>query len=257
MPTILFERSGLFKPSDYGLQAGDVVDVVAVGSGGGGARGTGSQSGQGGRSGCGGKVSTWTPGSYQNAGGGGGGGGYGGGGGGGGGADGSTGGGGGGSGYVVYGRYHITSSNVNSAVPVTVGSAVDSDQNGQISSFGSVVSAAGGSTGSKYTGGAGYSRGGNSRDTYATGGGGGAGGFYPGIPAIPNSSNGGDGSVGVYLKGGVGGGGGAYGTHGSPGDVLDIGDYDIPLAGAPNGGTRLSDGQDGGPGSGVVIVCWD
>ena len=35
----LFESSGTFNPSDWGLKAGDIISIVCVGGGGGGARG--------------------------------------------------------------------------------------------------------------------------------------------------------------------------------------------------------------------------
>lgn len=34
MGMVLFTESGSFKPSDYGLSAGDAIQVIAVGGGG-------------------------------------------------------------------------------------------------------------------------------------------------------------------------------------------------------------------------------
>lgn len=46
-----FEESGMFYPKDYGLQAGDMIDLVLVGGGGGGGTGTVATSGIGGNGG--------------------------------------------------------------------------------------------------------------------------------------------------------------------------------------------------------------
>lgn len=245
---VIFQTSGTFNPADYGLKAGDVVQVTAVAGGQAGynsstytsAHGTGGSAGNGGKrgdsgaedgiAGVGGKGERNTNYGAVNAGGGGAGGlGYGAGGGGGGAKANtfSTAGSGGAAGKVVRKTILLTT---NSAFPVTVGNGGASNGAlGETSSFAGYMGASGTGT----NGGIG----GNSGPTFLNldskalsfGGNGG----MPGENGEPG------GVCGNSYPNGGGGGGGANG-------------YTIP-----NSALHTTTVGSTAPGKGVVIVEWE
>ena len=264
MGLAIFEESGSFDPTMYGLQAGDLIQVIAVGGGGGGGYG---EVANGGDAGMGGETDDSNS-SNRCAGGGGGGGGYGGGGGGG------AGGGNGGDGGEIK-MVSISLPNTD-AISVTVGlggiggkkNSQTQGTSGQSTSFGSYVTALGGNGGTL-----GYSalndptvfnRGGVSQSAIYAGGGGGGGGYLPAhrifggcggsVPfAIAEaedsnilSAQSGDGN-------GTGGGAGANMNTQAGSDV--VGRPGKSKYGG-DGGVYNGFGNNGGPGSGVVIVTW-
>lgn len=247
----IFEQSGTFRPADWGLKAGDIVQVIAVGGGGGG-NGTiawrsassapyweFSQQNKGGDAGK-------SPGSN----GGGGGAGYGGGGGG---AAGQTdfndsshwvgNCNGGGAGQMKTAAYRLPSA---AAISITVGQGGQGAQcetrddftgeNGGSSSFGNIVTAQGGLGGGANNGG--VSNKGFDISTQGSGGGG-DGGYTLGGP----------------LFGGRGGVGGRRNASASRG-TWNGGDGGNAPKSLPVHNRGGMPGRDGGPGHGVVIVCW-
>ena len=48
MGMAIFEKSGTFNPNTYGLEIGDIIQIVCVGGGNGGERGDGNGGGDGG-----------------------------------------------------------------------------------------------------------------------------------------------------------------------------------------------------------------
>lgn len=121
---VIFQESGTFSPSSYGLSVGDIINAIAVGGGDGGANGA-SAGGVGGGTGGG---------SYAGSGGIG----YGAGGGGGSGSSTQDAGGDGGSGYVERKTIQLSSL---SNIAVTVGARGNSAAAGGTSSFGTYVTA--------------------------------------------------------------------------------------------------------------------
>ena len=270
MGMVIFTENGTFNPATYGLGAGDIVSGVVVGGGAGGQGGSTRSSyqncvGKGGDAGKGGL----SPYEKVGGGGGGGGGGYGAGGGGGG-AYGMyitsnndcKGGDGGGAGQIVF--FNLSLPNAN-PIPITVGiggtggNGVVQSLVGQYgtaggsSSFGSYITARGGSP----TGGTKLPRAtsssSNAQDT-VSGGCGGDGGYiigsnifggkggYPGAKFADTEINPTSGT-------GNGGGGGSSYNQNVPGVS--------PGAGGAGGWPGFN-GQDGssGSGNGVVIVTW-
>lgn len=226
---IVFKSSAAFSPSGYGLAVGDIINVICVGGGGSGLGGLG-----GGKDGeASGHGNFGLPGKAGK--------GFGAGGGGCGGSNNSNsyGGPGGGSGVVARKTIRLTSA---ASVPVTVGKAGNPNASGGASSFGSHLSAAGGTacssvnvpgTGNSSGGFGGYSP--EGLNPYPNRGGG-AGGV--------NESNGGDGASGLAAfdgqRGNLGGGGGG-----------GAGGFEIPFS-------ALSEGTvgSGAAGDGVVVVYW-
>ncbi len=266
---VLFEDSGIFDPTVYGLKVGDIISVTCIGGGGGGG-GAGSVGGtaytRGGDAGKGGKPY------YLSAGGSGGGGaGYGGGGGGGAGYsngdDYFSGGSGGGAGRVVSSSVVLSSL---TPIPVTVGAAgkgftgTSAATAGGASSFGSYVSASGGTAGannggSPGTGGSTGGRGGKSTSTnYYSGGGGGGGGGVIIIDGriVVLASNGGNGGNAPNENGasvtGTGGGGGGARASSSGGRLGGTSVY----GGQGGDGWNSRNGADGGSGKGCVLITW-
>lgn len=276
----VFEQSGAFRPSDWGLKAGDMLQIIAVGGGGGGNGSASYDSNDSGsrfdlfnihKGGDAGKAGV-EGGGYP----GGGGAGYGGGGGGGGVAPNSPpssgsnrgvigNGNGGGAGEIKTAAHKLTSL---SAIAVTVGLGGKGAQvanrddttgaNGGSSSFGSVVTAKGGIGGGAKNSGS-YGGYGNHPTYYFTpgGGGGGDGGYVIGGPLQGGFGGRGD-TPKIQLQGTpetgqthtwthLGESGtGTGGCGGAPAE-------DIEIAPGCIGGLP---GRDGGPGHGVVIVCW-
>ena len=248
----IFEQSGTFRPADWGLQIGDMLQIIAVGGGGGGNATIAWKSASSApywefsnrnKGGDAGK-------SPESSGGGGGGAGFGGGGGG---APGQTdfndssnwvgNCNGGGAGQVKTAAYRLPST---AAIAVTVGKGGKGGQcetrddftgsNGGSSSFGSVVTAQGGLGGGANNGGA--SNKGFDVSRQGTGGGG-DGGYTLGGP----------------LFGGHGGVGARRGSNASRG-TLNGGDGGNVPKSVPVHNRGGMGGRDGGPGHGVVIVCW-
>lgn len=267
MGMVIFTENGTFNPATYGLSAGDIVSGVVVGGGAGGQGGatTGPYSnwvGKGGDAGKGGL----SP--YSAGGGGGGGGGYGAGGGGGGACGQNTsfnndckGGDGGGAGQIVF--FNLSLPNAN-PISITVGTGgiggngVIQSTVGQYgtaggsSSFGSYITATGGSPtgGTKLT--QAFTQGSTAKDT-VSGGCGGDGGYIigsnifggkGGLPGAISNKN-----PSPTSGTGNGGGGGSSDYQVAPGVS--------PGAGG-SGGYPEFNGQDGssGSGNGVVIVTW-
>lgn len=277
----IFEQSGTFRPSDWGLNIGDMLQIIAVGGGGGGNGSASYDSNDSGsrfdlsnvhKGGDAGKAGGNEGGGYP----GGGGAGYGGGGGGGGRApnlppsSGSNRGtignsNGGGAGQIKTATHKLTSL---SAIAVTVGLGGQGAQmanrndttgtNGGSSSFGSVVTAQGGLGGGANNGG-GYGWYGN----------------HPSYSYTPGGGGGGDGGyvVGGPLQGGFGGRGDTPKFHQTGDSTTGTTQYWTHLGESGShtggcGGAPIADieiapdcigglpGQDGGPGHGVVIVCW-
>lgn len=240
---IIIEETQTLDMTQYGLKVGDQVNVICIGGGGGG----GASISAGGAGGKGGKSS-----SSSYAGGGGGGGGYGAGGGGGGAA--STNdsynkyaGAGGGSGYLKAATITLT----DTTVDVTIGAAgkggtgSGDGEPGGATSFGTYLSAEGGS-----------------------GGNGGSGGSNPGGAG---GHAGGNGGRSAYSSGAVGGGGGGGGGgwivesvlvySGTAGSVGSTSGAKVGGDGGTNGGAGGSGagkaGEDGnGTGHGVVIFWY-
>lgn len=251
----IFTESGQFNPADWGLKAGDMLQVVVVGGGGGGGAGRSYNASQKGMNGGDGGKNGEAEGTQY---GGGAGGGYGAGGGGGqsyrvSGAS-LVGGGGGAGGDIVFATYKITSV---SPITVTVGTAgkggiagyptATQATKGGDSSFDNII-ASGGNPGGSPDGGdnlggtSDFAPGGHgsvvqSNNIYTGVGGGGGGGYIIGMPLY-----GGRGSDGAteplpgLFNGGVGGG-------------LQSGWPSANSGGSPSG-------YPGGPGHGVVVVCW-
>lgn len=279
MGVVLFDKSGTFKPSEYGLKPGDTIEITCVGGGGGGqmVNGAGGDAGKGGNT-----LGTAAAGD-SSGGGGGGGAGYGGGGGGGG-TSRTAGGGGGGGGYLQQATLEITNSNVNTDFPITVGAGGTGQADrysestaGETSSFGSVCTAEGGNPGADNLGGTGGTKGGDGGVTVSmtkggAGGGGGGGGWIPGTPITMR----GDGGDGDGHKGDMtGGGGGGIGStdHLEFAEAFDTNDVHKSLFGGTSkfgghGGngcskdpmsasfTLPSPGSSAGPGSGCVMIQW-
>lgn len=127
---IIFEESGTFKPSDYGLSVGDRIQVICIGSGAGGLGSDGGAAGEGdaaGDYGCGGNGTA----SYKSA------------------TDRYYGAdGGGGSGYLVKAEIVITS---DEPISVSVAGAAAKGEAGGATSFGTFLTAPGGSVGTTGT----------------------------------------------------------------------------------------------------------
>ena len=236
---VIITSSQTLDLTKYGLSVGDSINVVVIGGGGGGGgTDTSRKGGDAGKAGY----------SYSTGAGGGGGVGFGAGGGG---ASGNfssstywSANGGGGSGYLASGTITLTST----SIPVTVGAggtgAVKSGTygtNGGTTSFGSYLSADGGS-------------GGYSTSSSGSGGDGGAG-------AHPGGKGGKGHMSGSYCSDGGGGGGGWVvtnaliysGTSGTDGAAASTEDNG-PAGGS--GGSGGSPGADGGVGSGAVIFWY-
>lgn len=271
----IFENSGTFYPSMYGLNTGDVVNIIQVGNGGGGSGLydsvlTGGRAGEGGAG-----ISIQQSGTSDRiiCGGGGGGGGYGGGGGGGGGGAKFSGdpgylGGGGGGGYVEY--YTITLPNTQ-AISVTIQDGSMARQDGKANKTALTPATNGGTAGlpeqGSNNGGKGGSNGGcgNSGNS---GGGGGGGGYVIG------KGCGGDGGSSNTIKdtavsgpyspsslgkfaGGGGGGGGQTGSSGYTFYGALGGEF-----GGNGSGSNEGRAQNGAgcstpfPRKGVIIIFW-
>lgn len=262
MGLAIFEQSGSFDPTMYGLQAGDLIQVIAVGGGGGGGGGGagypdegysyyGGDAGKGGY----GVVNTTKKRAGRSIECGGAGRGYGAGGGGGGsngarqnenGCPGSGGNG---------GRIEMKAIKLEStdAIPVTIGTAGkggEPNKNGTAggsTSFGSYLTAEGGA-GGKYNDqpdDAPNKGGGVTIGSYNGAGGGGGGGYLPGeriFGGAGGSANNSDSSIFA----GSGSGGCSGGAEDSTKQLLVI----------PEGSSGCLPGMDGGFGSGVVIVTW-
>lgn len=265
----IFEQSGVFRPSDWGLKAGDMVQVVVVGGGGGGA---GSAKGKGGDGGCGGEFN-----------GGGSGGGYGAGGGGGGMDSSGSAGSGGGGGEIVIKTLKLES---DGEIAVTIGDAGTggaggtgqiqrNGTNGGTSSFGTLVSALGGG-GGVYPGHVDTGEGKSQNHgglAFSVCGGGGGGGYV--IGSANNGGNGGNGGeIEVNSSGtapkigspGIRNGGQGGNFLQSMISVGSSGGFDLAhvfaLRAFQNGGGgygnfhEKKNGQSAGIGHGVVIVTW-
>lgn len=284
----IFESSGVFSPADWGLKAGDMLQIVCVGGGGGGGASAYQNGGDGGKGGGGAGGAS--------------GGGYGAGGGGAGGNAQRNGGGGGGGGAIVLATVRLTS---GEDIPVTVGAAGKGGEKpkngtgaygtagtaGESSSFGSFVTAPGGEGGLSGTapeGGSGGSgndggRGGKGDSASYGAGGGGGGGYVPGNPL--RGGTGGSGGVGFQTLGtndfitlghsgtGHGGQSGKYFRYifflpsstvpftAIPESLLDQHPASVFGCGGFGGNGFEADygwhtAQDAGIGSGVVIVTW-
>ena len=237
---VIIDTTQTLDLTKYGLKVGDQVNVVCVG---GGCGGYGDTYGMGGNAGKGGG----TFGGYvgYGTGGGGGGGGYGGGGGGAGGSCYSSpgvGGQGGASGYATSGTVTLTST----TVAITIGAGGQGGMNGSNSStapkaggttsFGSYLSAAGGSSqsaGGHPGGQVTVSRDGAGRPVSAVGGGGGGGGWHITSATVYSGTAG---ETATTQNGAAGGtDGGAGGTYSSMG---------------------YTSGGDGGVGHGVVVFWY-
>jgi len=254
---LLFENSTTFKPSDYGLFPGDQIDILCVGGGGAGWQDSWCQGGSAGRGG-GYSNTRNSGGAGEGYGAGGGGCAFGG-------NDNHPAGCGGGSGYVKYGQLEITSSNMNTTFAITVGAGGDNSTlggssgsvPGSASSFGNIVTAAGGGAGTLTSGGIGWNNGGQRGRADGSGSGGGAG-WWPGLfialdATTDGSRNGGNG--GRY----EGGGGGTLIAAGKAGSNSNVG-----ITTGSNGGLTADRSDLGGgddpknkKGKGVVVICWD
>ena len=260
--TVIFETSGTFNPSDYGLNVGDEITVVVVGGGAAGGSDTSSTGPllYGGDAGKGSKSTSASYNSSRYSCGGGGGAGYGGGGGG---APGCHGGGGGQSKIET-----LTLSSAN-AIAVTIGSGGKrngDNQNGGSTSFGNYVTSIGGKYPTKYSTGAGKGGSGNdggsafissdgtTNSGYYYGGGGGGGGYIIGIPFY--GGKGGDAGCNGQ---GLGGGGGAYMDQSNVRNHQAGIGYIDPQTGEKLGfgGQYYIPAGDGGGGHGVVVISWE
>lgn len=277
MGFLILQESVTFIPRNYGIRENTAVNVIAVGGGAGGQSGqsytnsgsyispnnvTGGKGGSSGKGGGAGAGYTDNGGdesySYSGGSGGGGGGGFGAGGGGGGEAAHTSslskhfgGGGGGGAGQIVCGSVCLP--DPDEKIAVTIGQIVSADTNGQATSFGPYITAAGGKTPSAYgeigaTGG--YTGNGGTGSFMAKGkreggsGGGGGGGYQIGIFNI-----GGDGESKPIKTDGTtayesGGDGGGYGAG--------EGGAERGYPGA-DGWTYLHSGLNN---SGVILLFW-
>lgn len=259
----IFEKSGQFNPADWGLKAGDMLQVVVVGGGGGGGAGDSyNRHNLGANGGDAGKAGNKTPSDGLASAPGGAGGGYGSGGGGGQGY--STtgtnykrGGGGGAGGEIVTATYKLKSTGpINVVVGAAgkggiAGESPISATKGGDSSFDTIVAAGGnpGKSGNEDgTGGeSSFAPGGNgstntSQTTKYGLGGGGGGGYIIGMPLI--GGRGGDADV-AYDE-----------TGASPGTFNGGVSGGIKRAYPRAGSMGAPSGLSGGPGHGVVVVCW-
>lgn len=262
MGLAIFEQSGVFDPTMYGLQAGDLIQVIAVGGGGGGGAGVNSDNtvyehGFGGNAGKGGAGAT----------GGGGGGGYGGGGGGGSGNPINGAGGGGGAGGNIELLSYVMPN--NNPISVTIGdgglggNAESEATAGGTTSFGNLLTALGGNPGTRRLevtqlaqgGASDRSPGGAGRMNNREAGGGG-GGYIPSA-GVFGGAGGNAASDNRPGMDGVGSGGGS-GAYMNPNSSST---YQLALINAGKSryggcGGFDSPATDGGVGSGVVIVTW-
>ena len=253
---MMFENSTTFKPSDYGLFPGDQIDILCVGGGGAGWQDNWCQGGSAGHGG-GYNNTKNSGGAGEGYGAGGGGCAYG---------NNSShpAGCGGGSGYVKYGQLEITGANMNTPFAITVGAGGDNTTlggstgsvPGSASSFGNIVTAAGGGAGTKTSGGAGWNTGGD-RYNASGGGGGGAAGWWPGLFISLDATTDGtrNGGTGGSAEGGGGGTLTAEGKAGSSTAGTTTGSNGGLTANRPS----LGGGDDpkGKNGKGVVVLCWD